>query len=185
MLWLWIVIALLVVVAISAIWHYNRFEVLANRCDEAWSNVDTELRRRHDLIPNLVEAVKGYAKHEKSIQQAITDARSLAKQTGLKAKDAQPVEQRLGRAMGRLLAVAEAYPDLKASKNFLALQEELAETENRIQAARRFYNGNVRDHRNATGQFPGNLWAGLFKPEKQDFFKVDSAISGPVNVSLQ
>jgi LemA protein len=166
-------IALLAIVAIA---HYNQFQTLENRCDEAWSNVDTELRRRHDLIPNLVATVKGYAKHEQGIQEAVAEARKLAKQTRLRAKDAEPVERRLGAVMGRLLAVAEDYPDLKASKNFLKLQEELAQTENRIQAARRFYNGNVRDQRNATRQFPGILYAKLFKPTPQDFFEVDSAI---------
>ena len=171
------------VVGIVAVVHYNRFQTLENRCDEAWSNVDTELHRRHDLIPNLVRAVQGYAAHEKQIFDDITKARAGIKDHPT-PKEAQVAERAIGNATGKLLAVAEAYPDLKASKNFLQLQEELVITEDRIQAARRFYNGNVRDHRNATRQFPGVVFAGIFKPTQQDFFEVDPIKAAPVSVSL-
>lgn len=182
--WILLALAPLLLFGIVAIVHYNRFQTLENRCDESWSNVDTELRRRHELIPNLVASVKGYATHERGLQTAITEARKLAATNGANAKDAQGIEQRLGRAMGRLLAVAEAYPDLKASSNFLQLQEELSNTEDRIQAARRFYNGNVRDHRNATRQFPGTLFAAWFKPTPQEFFQMDPVVAKPVPVDL-
>lgn len=157
-----------------ATWHFhNRFVVLGNRCDESWSNVGTELRRRHELVPNLVAAVRGYAAHERGLQQAMAQARALSARNDLGPAEAQDVERALGAAVERLLAVAEAYPDLKASRNFLGLQRELAVTEDRIQAARRFYNGNVRDHRDATRQFPGVLFAALFRPDPRPFFEVD------------
>ncbi len=168
----WLIAAGVAVALVS--WHfYNRFVVLGNRCDEAWSNVGTELRRRHELIPNLVATVKGYAAHERGLQEAIVEARAMARRNDLGPEDAQAAERALVRAAGRLLAVAEAYPELKASSNFLQLQKELAITEDRIQAARRFYNGNVRDHRNATRQFPGSVFAGLFRPKPRAFFEVD------------
>lgn len=181
MAWFWLGVVLagaLLLFGIVAIVHYNRFHVLANRCDESWSNVGTELRRRHDLIPNLVATVKGYAAHEREVLAAITEARTLAGEVDLPPRQAEAVERRLGAAMGRLMAVAEAYPDLKASQSFLRLQRQLVETEDRIQAARRFYNANVRDHRNATRQFPGNLFAAWFKPTPQDFFEVDAVVAG-------
>lgn len=173
----------IILVGISAIYHYNRFQTLENRCDESWSNVGTELHRRHDLIPNLVRAVKGYAKHERELFEDITQARRLIKDEPT-PKEAQAAERALGGATGRLLAVAEAYPDLKASKSFLRLQQELVVTEDRIQAARRFYNGNVRDHRNATRQFPGTVFAAWFKPVEQDFFEVEPIKAAPVTVDL-
>jgi LemA protein len=174
---------LLGLIGITAVYHYNRFQTLENRCDESWSNVGTELHRRHDVIPNLVRTVKGYAKHEKALFAEITKIRK-----GLKEKptpeEAQTAERALGSAAGRLLAVAEAYPDLKASKSFLKLQQELVTTEDRIQAARRFYNGNVRDHRNATRQFPGTIFAAWFKPKEQDFFEVEPIRAALVEVAL-
>ncbi len=171
----WFVVVLLLAVLIGLVaWRfYNRFVVLANRCEESWSNVGTELRRRHELVPNLVETVKGYAAHERGVQQAITEARALARKNDLGPGEAQSVERALSGAMERLLAVAEAYPVLKASESFLRLQQELGVTEDRIQAARRFYNGNVRDLRNATRQFPGVLFASMFRPETWAFFEVD------------
>lgn len=169
---LWIAIALALLVWI-AVHHHNRFVTLENRCDESWSNVDAELTRRHALIPNLVAAVKGYAQHEGSVIKEVARARSAAVDALQGGDHAGKAEQRLVAATGRLLAVAEANPELKASKNFLQLQQELAITEDRIQAARRFYNGNVRDHRNATGQFPGVLFAAVYRPARQDFFEAD------------
>ncbi len=184
MAWYTWLAAALVLFALLAWRFYNRFVVLGNRCDESWSNVGTELRRRHELVPNLVATVKGYAAHEQRLQQAIVEARALARRHDLAPAEAQGVERALGRAMERLLAVAEAYPDLKASASFLRLQQELAVTEDRIQAARRFYNGNVRDHRNATRQFPGSLFAALFKPAGRDFFEVDPIHAAAPGVAL-
>ncbi len=152
---------------------YNRFVVLGNRCEESWSNVGTELRRRHELVPNLVSTVKGYAEHERGLMQSITEARALARKNDLGPTEAEGVERALSGAMGRLLAVAESYPDLKASESFLRLQQELGITEDRIQAARRFYNANVRDHRNATRQVPGVLFAAMFSPKPWPFFEVE------------
>ncbi len=174
---------LLVLVGVM-IYFYNRFKVLENRCDEAWSNVGTELRRRHELVPNLVAAVKGYAAHEKAVTTEATRLRRLQDRVDLSPREAEQVERRMGRSMGRLLAVAEAYPDLQASANFLELQKELSDTEDRIQAARRFYNGNVRDHRNATRQFPGTLFAAMFRPPTQDFFQVDPVVAKAPTVAL-
>lgn len=169
-----VLVVLLIIVGIMAITYYNRFVTLENRCNESWSNVDTELQRRHDLVPNLVATVKAYAKHEKELFASITKARTMARQALAGGDHEGRAEVALSQGLTKLLAVAEAYPDLKASKNFLQLQEELTITEDRIQAARRFYNGNVRDHRNATRQFPGSLFAAWFKPAPQAFFDADA-----------
>lgn len=168
----WTAIAV-AVVGLLVLYQYNRMVTLRNRCTESWANVDTELRRRHDLVPNLVAAVKGAAAHERAVLAAVTQARAHA----LAAKDRRSLEgaeNELARAMGRLLALAEAYPALKASRNFLQLQDELAITEDRIQAARRFYNANVRDYRDQTRQFPGVLVANLFGFGAVPFFEVES-----------
>lgn len=167
------VLAVVVLVGLVVLFQYNRMVTLRNRCNEAWSNVDTELRRRHDLVPNLVSAVKGAAAHERAVLAAVTEARARA----LAARDRHTLEgaeNELARAMGRLLALAEAYPALKASRNFLQLQDELAITEDRIQAARRFYNGNVRDYRDQTRQFPGVVVANAFRFGEVPFFEVES-----------
>ncbi|MGB1586224.1 MAG: LemA family protein [Thermoplasmatota archaeon] len=176
-----LVLLLLVFIGVAAT-YYNRFVTLANRCDESWSNVDTELQRRHELIPNLVATVKGYAAHEKSIMEQVTKARAAAVRARRDGLHDGAMEARLSGALDKLLAVAEAYPDLKASDNFLELQRELAITEDRIQAARRFYNANVRDHRNATRQFPGTLFAAWFKPAPQDFFEADAPAAVQVQI---
>lgn len=168
----WTAIAV-AVVGLLVLYQHNRMVTLRNRCTESWANVDTELRRRHDLVPNLVAAVKGAAAHERAVVAAVTQARAHA----LAAKDRRSLEgaeNELARAMGRLLALAEAYPSLKASRNFLHLQDELAITEDRIQAARRFYNANVRDYRDQTRQFPGVLVASLFRFGEVPFFEVES-----------
>lgn len=170
----WFALGAAAVAGASAWRFHNRFVVLGNRCDEAWSNVHTELLRRHALVPNLVAAVRGYAAHERGLQEAIAQARALAARSDLGPAEAGDVERALAGAMERLLAVAEAYPQLRASGQFLKLQRELAVTEDRIQAARRFYNGNVRDHRDATRQFPGVLFAALFRPAPRPFFEVEA-----------
>ena len=175
----WAVVAVAVLAfVVVPIAFYNRLVTLRNRCTESWSNVDAELRRRYDLVPNLVETVKGYAAHERSALEAVTEARARAVASRGRPSEQAADERPLVAALGRLLAVAEAYPDLKASRNFLQLQEELVNTEDRIQASRRFYNGNVRDHRNATRQFPGFLFARLFRFGEIDFFEVE-AVAAP------
>jgi LemA protein len=171
--WLFILVALLLLAAGVFIGFYNRFVTLRNRCHEAWSNVDTELKRRYDLIPNLVETVRGYAKHERDVLEAVTAARTRAMAPHQDAGDQARDERPLVAALKSLFAVAEAYPTLKSSRNFLQLQNELAITEDRIQAARRFYNGNVRDLRNATRSFPGLLFVRLYKVEGEPYFEVE------------
>ena len=153
---------------------YNRLINLRNTITESWKNVDTELQRRYDLIPNLVETVKGYAAHEKAVFEEIAKARSQALSSRGTPEQQAADEKTLVRALGGLFAVAENYPDLKASENFLHLQEELVHTEDRIQAARRFYNGNVRTLNNKVQMFPSNLIASWFHFEPAEYFEVDS-----------
>lgn len=165
------------VVGVGLLWvllNYNALVRLRNHCKESWSNVDTELKRRYELIPNLVEAVKGYAKHERGVLEAVVQARSRAlASTG--SPDAQARDENaLVGSLKQLLAVAEGYPDLKASENFLQLQKELANTEDRIQAARRFYNANVRDLNTRIEVFPSNLIAGSFGFSQQEYFQIES-----------
>ena len=164
---------------------FNRLVNLRNLMGNAWSNVDTELKRRYDLIPNLVETVKGYAAHERDVLQRLADARSRAvASTGSPASQAKD-ENELVRSLRQVYAVAEAYPDLKASQNFLKLQEELINTEDRIQAARRYFNGNVKDYNNLVQMFPSNLIARSFSFTDAEFFEVeDSRQRAAVQVKL-
>jgi LemA protein len=179
---------LLGVVGVVLLWVvlvYNALVRLRQQVRESWSGIDTELKRRYDLIPNLVETVKGYAAHEREVLQAVTDARSRAAAStgdpGSQARD----EKELVTSMNRLLAVAEGYPDLKASANYLALQKELANTEDRIQSVRRFYNANVRDLNTRIEVFPSNLIAGMFSFRPEQFFEVErSAIRQAVDVNF-
>jgi len=166
-------IVVLVPVAVVAL-MYNHLVGLRNRVTESWSNVDTELKRRYDLIPNLVETVKGYAKHEREVFERVTEARARAAASNGRPSEQAADENALVGSMKSLFAVAERYPDLKASQNFLALQEELTDTEDRIQAARRFYNGNVRDYNNACQSVPTNILAGMFSFQQADFFEIES-----------
>lgn len=152
---------------------YNSLVKLRQQCRESWSSIDTELKRRYDLIPNLVETVKGYAKHESGVLQTLTEARSKAvASTGTPAHQAADENVFIG-AMRQLFGVVENYPDLKANQNFLKLQGELSNTEDRIQAARRFYNANVRDMNTKVESFPSNLIAGLFGFRKEEFFEIE------------
>jgi LemA protein len=155
---------------------YNTLVALRNHIRDAWSNIDTELKRRYDLIPNLVATVKGYAAHEKEIFESVTELRSrcLANQ-GTPHQQAADENQLVG-ALKKLLAVVENYPQLKADRNFLELQQELVNTENRIQASRRFFNGNVRDYRNKCETFPSSIIAGMFGFESQDYFSVSPSV---------
>jgi LemA protein len=168
-----VVIALVVLLIAWVIGMYNSLVKIRQQCRESWSVIDTELRRRYDLIPNLVETVKAYAKHESVVLRAVTEARSnAAASTGSPASQAAE-ENVLVRAMRQMYGVVERYPDLKANQNFLKLQEELANTEDRIQAARRFYNANVRDMNTKVEVFPSNILAGIFGFRREEFFEVE------------
>lgn len=181
---LYIVLAVLVVVVIWAIIAYNGFVRLVNRTKEAWADIDVQLKRRYDLIPNLVNTVKGYATHETTAFENVTKARAQA--LGAQSvHDKEVADNMMTSALKSIFAISEAYPDLKANQNFLALQNELSDTENKIQAARRFYNGNVRDLNTAIEVFPGNIIAGTFKFTKQEFFELEQeAAKEPVKVSF-
>jgi LemA protein len=165
-------VGILILIALPIAW-YNKLVRLRHLISESWGNVDVQLRRRYDLIPNLVNVVKGYAQHERDTLQMVIDARNCAEANhgavGSQARD----EQRFVSATRQLLAVAEAYPQLKASQNFLALQQELVNTEDRIAAARRFYNANVRDYNIARSTFPTMLVAGMGDFPPADFFEVE------------
>jgi LemA protein len=180
-----IIFILVVIIAIAG-WLasiFNRLVTLRNRTKEAWSDIDVQLKRRHDLIPNLIETVKGYAAHEKEVFQKVTEARAKAISAQGLAEKGQ-AENMLSGALKSLFAVAESYPDLKASQNFLELQRELTDTEDKIQAARRFYNGNVRDLNIQIETFPTNLMAGAFGFQKMEFFEIGEAEKEPVSVKF-
>jgi LemA protein len=167
-------IILLVVAALIVFWiigTYNGLIRLKNQVDEAWSDIDVQLKRRYDLIPNLVNTVKGYATHESGVFTQIADARAAAMGAKTPADKAQ-AENALAGTLKTLFAVAEAYPELKANENFLKLQDELSDTENKIQASRRFYNGNVRDFNTKIMVFPTNLIAGMLGFQKREFFEI-------------
>ncbi len=181
----WIIGAIIVVVALWVVAAYNRFVRLVQRSKEAWADIDVQLKRRYDLIPNLVETVKGYATHEREAFENVTNARARAMNAGGVEERGQ-AENMLSGALKSLFAVAEAYPDLKANQNFLELQRELSDTENKIQAARRFYNTNVRDLNTAIESFPSNIIANQFRFEPREFFELeaDEAARQPVAVKF-
>jgi LemA protein len=172
-----ILIVAVLVPLVYVVATYNSLVQMRNQVRESWSGIDTELRRRYDLIPNLVETVRGYARHEQTVLEQVTQARTRAvASTGSPASQAADENVLVG-SLRQLWAVAEGYPDLKASQNFLALQDELANTEDRIQAARRFYNGNVRELNTAIESFPSNLVAGMGSFPKAEFFEIQEAIA--------
>jgi len=175
--WVWIVLlALILLVVFGGIASYNRFVSQRNLVRDAWANIDTELRRRYDLIPNLVESVRGYASHERTVFENVTRARAAAASaTGSPAAQAA-AEGPLVAALRQLFAVVENYPDLKANQNFLALQQELANTEDRLQTSRRFYNANVRDYNQRVKQFPSVIIASAFNFEEEEFFEVEDSL---------
>lgn len=191
----WTIIAVLGVLVLYVIIAYNNFVKLTQRTKEAWADIDVQLKRRYDLIPNLIETVKGYAAHESGVFAAVTEARAKATQVHVDPSNITPeqiaamagAESALGASLGKLLAVAEAYPDLKANQNFSQLQNELTDTENKIQAARRFYNGNVRDLKIALQSFPSNIIGSTFNFKEEAFFELseaESAAREPVKVSF-
>jgi LemA protein len=169
--WLLVILAIVALAVIVVIVLYNRFVRLRNRVDNAWAQIEVQLKRRWDLIPNLVETVKGYAAHERETFEAVTQARANAQQARTPEQSAS-AEGLLGQALGRLFAVAEAYPELQADENFRQLQTELAETENRIAVSRQVYNDTVLTYNNGIQTFPGVLLAGTFGFEKREFFEL-------------
>ena len=171
---LWIIIGLIVVLFLWLVGIFNSLVSLKNRTNEAWSDIDVQLKRRYNLIPNLVNTVKGYAKHERELFEKVTKARTAA-MGAQTVEEHSKTENMLAGALKSLFAVAENYPDLKANQNFLELQRELSDTENKIQAARRFYNGNVRDFNIKIEKFPNNLVAGTLGFDKRDFFEIEEA----------
>ena len=181
-----VVIAVVVLLLLLVALLYNGLVRTRNRVDNAWSQIDVQLKRRYDLIPNLVETVKGYAAHERQTLEAVTNARSNAmnaQQGGNLAQQAQ-AENALSGALKSLFAVAESYPDLKANQNFLQLQEELTSTEDRIAYARQFYNDAVLSYNNKIQVFPRNLLASTFNFEKRQYFEGEPEATGPVKVQF-
>lgn len=177
------VIAVIVVVIIGI---YNRLVALRQTCNQSWSDIEVQLKQRQDLIPALVDVVKGYAKHEKETLKSVIDARNSAVSAN-SVGDTVKAEGLLGQALGRLFALAEAYPDLKANQNFLQLQDELSDVENKISAARRFYNNSVGEYNTGIEQFPANMIAGPFNFEAREFFEAAEgreALQTPPNVSF-
>ena len=182
---LWIVLGIIVVVALFLWLTYNALVKLKVRVDEAWSDITVQLKRRLDLIPNLVNSVKGYAEHESGVFDRVTQARANAL-NAQGVKETAEAENQFEGALKSLFAVAEAYPDLKANQNFIQLQQELVDTEDKIQAARRFYNGGVRDLNTKVQIFPNNIFAGMLGFTKREFFEVEdrTTVEQPVNVQF-
>lgn len=182
---MWILIGIIALLVLWFVFSYNGFVTLRMRTKEAWSDIEVQLKRRYDLIPNLVNTVKGYAAHESATFEKVTEARTMAMQATTPASHAQ-AENMLTGALKSLFAVSEAYPDLKANQNFLELQREISDTENKIQAARRFYNTQVRDLNTRIEQFPSNLIAGMFHFAKMEFFDIpdNGEESQPVEVKF-
>lgn len=185
MMLLYILIAVVVIATLAFIGTYNSFVTRKNRVEEAWADIEVQLKRRYDLIPNVVETVKGYAGHEKQVFENVTRARTAAMGATTASQQAG-AESMLSGALKSLFAVAENYPDLKANVNFLELQRELADTENKIQASRRFYNGTVRDYNTMLQSFPSNVIAGVFGFTKKDLFDIpdNSPAHDPVAVKF-
>ena len=180
---LWIILGVVVLLLLIFAGTYNRLVALRNRIDNSWSQIGVQLRRRYDLIPNLVNTVKGYAAHEKEIFEKVAEARNAAISAKTVPDQAQAENQITG-ALRQLFAVVENYPDLKANQNFLALQEELTATEGRIAFARQFYNDTVLSYNNKVQQFPSRIIAGMFNFTTREFFQVEEAATGPVNVQF-
>jgi LemA protein len=179
----WILLGVVVVLLLWAVLTYNRLVTLRNRVDNGWSQIDVQLRRRYDLIPNLIETVKGYAAHEREVFDRVTEARTQA-MGAASVRDQAQAENAITAGLGRLIAVAESYPELKANQNFLALQEELVGTESKIAYARQFYNDQVARLNTLIQKFPSNLIARVGHFEPRPFFDIDEPVRGPVQVDL-
>lgn len=182
---MWIFLVIIAAIIIIAIFLYNSLIRSRNRVDEAWSDIEVQLKRRYDLIPNLVNTVKGYAEHESGVLEKVTEARTRAMNAGTTVEKGQD-ENQLSGALKSLFAVAENYPQLKANENFMQLQGDLTDTENKIQAARRFYNGNVRDFNTKIEVFPTSVFASMLGFTKRNFFDIDDngPEAQPVNVQF-
>ncbi len=190
---IWIILGVAAVAVFWAIFAYNNFVKLVQRTKEAWADIDVQLKRRYDLIPNLIETVKGYAAHERETFDAVVAARAEATKIHVDPATITPeqiqamagAEANLTGALGKLMAIAEAYPDLKANQNFGQLQTELSDTENKIQAARRFYNGNVRDLAIALQSFPSNLIGKMFGFKEEEYFELEEGSVEKENVQVK
>lgn len=184
---MWVLIAIAVIVVIGLIAIYNGLVRAKIRVDEAWSDITVQLKRRADLIPNLINTVKGYASHEKEVFEKVTEARASTVNANT-PKEAAKAENVFQEALKSIFAVAEAYPDLKADQNFKHLQEELVDTEDKIQASRRFYNGSARDLNTKIEVFPNNIFAGIFGFKQREFFELEeaenAAVQNPVDVKF-
>lgn len=177
-----IVLVVVAVLALALVGMYNSLITLKNRVEEAWSDIDVQLKRRYDLIPNLINTVKGYAAHEKEVFEKVTEARTRAMSAG-GAQEKAEAENMLSGTLKSLFAVSENYPELKANQNFLELQRELTDTEDKIMASRRFYNGNVRDFNTKIEVFPTNILAGILNFTKREFF--EAAAGEKENVKVE
>jgi LemA protein len=181
---IYILLAVVGLVIVWLIFVYNSLITLKNRTDEAWSDIDVQLKRRYDLIPNLIETVKGYATHEQETLQKVIEARNMAMaEQGHDAGKAE-AENALSQTLKSIFALSESYPDLKANQNFMKLQDELSDTENKIQASRRFYNGNVRDFNTKIQVFPNNVVSSMLKFTKYDFFEASGEEKKNVEVKF-
>lgn len=180
-----IALVIIVLLAVAAMYLYNSLVRSRNQVDEAWSDIEVQLKRRYDLIPNLVETVKGYARQESSVLENVTKARTMAMQAG-SMEERLKDENMLSGALKSLFAVAENYPDLKSNQNFMQMQSDLTDTENKIQAARRFYNGTVRDYNTKVQTVPTNIFANMFGFKERQFFDIDETgpEGQPVKVSF-
>ena len=175
----WIILIILALVFVWAVWTYNRMVRMKNQVNEAWAGIDVQLQKRYELVPNLVETVKGYMRHESGVLERVTRLRN---ESSLPVEDRSRQESGLSRSIGRLFALAEDYPDLKASEGFQQLHSSLVEIEDHLQFARRYYNGSVRDYNTMTETVPSNLVAGVFRFEPREFFQKTS--DDPANVPL-
>ncbi len=183
LVWGWVVLGIVALVLVAAILAYNRLVSLRNRVDNGWAQIDVQLRRRYDLIPNLVSTVQGYAAHEREVFENVTEARARAIDAGA-VGDQASAENQVTRGLRQLLAVAEAYPDLKANQSFLALQEELTGTESKIAYARQFYNDQVMRLNTLIGSFPSNVLARAFGFSPREFFDIEDPARGPATVDF-
>ena len=184
MIFLWVLLGILFILIVWLVAIYNGLVSLKNRSKEAWSDIDVQLKRRYNLIPNLVETVKGYAKHERELFEKVTKARAEA-MSASGVKDTEKAENMLSSTLKSLFAVAENYPQLRASENFQKLQDELTDTENKIEASRRFYNANVRDLNIKVERFPDKIVAGMFAFKQMDLFELkELAAREPVKVDF-